>query len=163
MSRAFVNEDKHEEMPIVAPRPHLPEGVPNYVTENGMEQLLTEKQQLIDELKEVKNGESLDKVTRQKVINLKLQMLEERIVTARIVNQELQDYETVKFGSTVLLQIGESDKTRKFTIVGVDEADLKSNKIAFTSPLASVLIQKKVGDRVELPNTGNSFKILAVE
>jgi transcription elongation factor GreB len=44
MSRGFVKEDDQEETPIV-PRADLPEGVVNYVTQGGMDELLNEKQE----------------------------------------------------------------------------------------------------------------------
>lgn len=46
MSRGFVKEDDQEEIPIVLPRADLPEGVTNYVTQIGMDELLTEKKML---------------------------------------------------------------------------------------------------------------------
>ena len=49
MSRGFIKEDDQEEVPIVPQRAFLPEGVPNFVTPAGMEQLLAEKQMLIRE------------------------------------------------------------------------------------------------------------------
>lgn len=49
MSRGFVKEDDQEETPLVPPRPEIPNGLTNYVTENGRDELLAEKQALIDE------------------------------------------------------------------------------------------------------------------
>ena len=49
MSRGFVKEDDQEEIPIVPPRADLPEGVANYVTQVGMNELLAEKQMLVNE------------------------------------------------------------------------------------------------------------------
>ena len=49
MSRGFVKEDDQEEIPIVPPRADLPEGVTNYVTQAGMNELLEEKQMLLHE------------------------------------------------------------------------------------------------------------------
>ena len=49
MSRGFVKEDDQEEIPMVPPRADLPEGVLNYVTQVGMDELLAEKQMLVDE------------------------------------------------------------------------------------------------------------------
>ncbi len=47
MSRGFVKEDDQEEVPIVPQRAYLPEGVTNFVTRTGIEQLLAEKESLI--------------------------------------------------------------------------------------------------------------------
>lgn len=163
MSRAFINEDKQTDTPVVPQRAHLPAETINYVTPVGLEMLMDEKQQLLDEFKAVNEGDRHDKVTLIRVINIKLQRLEERIVTARIIENESEPHDEVRFGSTVLLQIGTSKNSRRLQIVGVDEADLKLNKIAFISPLANQLMNKKVGDRVVLPDTGNSFKILGIE
>ena len=46
MSRGFVNEDDQEEIPLVPPRADLPEGVINYVTQVGMDELFDEHQKL---------------------------------------------------------------------------------------------------------------------
>ena len=50
MSRGFVKEEDQEEIPMVPPRADLPEGVTNYVTRAGMNELLEEKQALINEI-----------------------------------------------------------------------------------------------------------------
>jgi transcription elongation factor GreB len=49
MSRGFVKEDDQEDVPMVPPRAHLPQGVPNYVTQAGMDELLAERQALMNE------------------------------------------------------------------------------------------------------------------
>ena len=56
MSRGFVKEDDQEEIPMVPPRAHLPEGVTNYVTQVGMNELLAEKKMLENE-KRIKQTE----------------------------------------------------------------------------------------------------------
>jgi transcription elongation factor GreB len=51
MSRGFVKEDDQEDVPMVPPRAHLPAGIPNYVTQAGMDELLAERLILTDEVK----------------------------------------------------------------------------------------------------------------
>ncbi len=164
MSRAFVNEDEQQEVPFVAPRADLPEGITNYVTPFGMEALMKEKEGLLAELKRLNEGNDIGQLIATKVVNLKLQNLEKRIVTANVVPHEKQDKSEVRFGSTVLLQIGRSTKTRKLQIVGVDEANLKDNKIAFTSPLGRLLMNKKVGENatLKLEQGSSVFKVLEI-
>lgn len=165
MSRAFINEDQQVDTPFVPPRADLPRGVTNYVTPEGLEALLKEKEELLARLKELNEGEEHGKMTAIKVIHIQLDMLENRIVTANVVEQENQDMSEVRFGSKVLLQIGRSKRTRKLQIVGVDEADMKQGKIAFTSPLAKEMMNKKVGERIVLKlEQGQSvFKVLEIE
>ena len=38
---------------------------------------------------------------------------------------------------------------QKFQIVGVDEADVKQQKIAFVAPIAKAVTGKKVGDKID--------------
>lgn len=165
MSRAFVNEDERQEVPFVPPRADLPRGVTNYVTPVGLEALLKEKEDLLIELKNWNEGDEHGKLNAVKVLNIKLQVLEERIVTAQVINHEDQDKSEVRFGSTVLLQIGKSKKTRQLQIVGVDEANLREGKIAFTSPLGELLMNKKMGERVvlKLEHGESVFKVLEIK
>lgn len=164
MSRAFINEDNHVETPFVAPRAHLPRGVTNYVTPAGLEALLEEKEELQEKLKELNEGEEIGKLSAINAIHIKLDRLENRILTANVVEKDEQDLSEIRFGSEVLLQIGESKRTRKLQIVGVDEANMKKGKIAFTSPLAKAMMNKKVGEQVVLKlDRGQSvFKVLEI-
>ena len=144
MSRAFINEDQQVDTPFVPPRADLPNGVTNYVTPAGLDALLKEKESLQERLKELNEGDEHGKLTAIKIIHIQLQRLENRIITANVVEHTNHDNKEIRFGSTVLLQIGRSKKTRKLQIVGVDEANLKEGKIAFISPLAQELMNKKV-------------------
>ena len=165
MSRAFVNEDDQRETPFVPPRADLPGGVPNYVTSAGMEALQKEKEDLLKELKQLVAGDERDKQTSITIVNTKLQMLENRISSAQVVNRGDNPSEKVRFGSVVSLQVGGQNKAQQFQIVGVDEADLKLSKIAFTSPLARLLLNQQAGNSVtlKLAHGERVFKIVGIE
>jgi len=83
-------------------------------------------------------------------INAKLQLLDNRIATAKIVHLSEQAPDEIRFGAVITLKIEASKKIQTFQIVGVDEADISKGKIAFTSPVARVLINKKIGDKAIL-------------
>lgn len=165
MSRAFIKEDNQQDTPFVPPRADLPKGVTNYVTPIGLEQLLSEKEQLLLDFKKANEGDELTKIRDIKIINIKLGRLEERIATATVIEHKKHDNDKVRFGSTVLLKIGNTKNTRQMQIVGVDEADLKLNKIAFTSPLAKTLINKTVGEvaTLKLERGESKFTILEIQ
>lgn len=150
MSRGFVKEDDQEEIPIVPPRADLPEGVTNYVTQVGMNQLLEEKQSLIDERDKLDTTNDNERRIAVNHINAKLQLLLNRIATAKIVELDKQPQDEVRFGATVTLKIGKEPKLNKYQIVGVDEADISKGKIAFISPIARLLTNKKVGEKAVL-------------
>ena len=150
MSRGFVKEDDQEEIPIVPPRADLPEGVANYVTQVGMNELLTEKQMLVNEKSMLDSSNEDEKRIALNHINAKLQLLNNRIVTARIVNLNDQAPDEIRFGAVIKLKIEANKNIQTFQIVGVDEADISKGKISFTSPIAKVLINKKIGDKAIL-------------
>jgi transcription elongation factor GreB len=165
MSRAFVNEDDQREAPFVPPRADLPDGVPNYVTTVGMENLLQEREMLLAKLKKLTIGDDHDKANAITIVNTQLQMLENRISSAQVISGEADSDHEIRFGSTVTLQIGDEIKTQKFQIVGVDEADVKQGKIAFISPIARMLMHKKIDETVtlKLANGEKRFKVISIE
>jgi transcription elongation factor GreB len=150
MSRGFVKEDDQEEVPMVPPRAHLPAGVPNYVTRAGMDELLAEQQALMDEIKTLDISRDNERRIAVNHITAKLKLLNNRIAEARIIDLEEQPKDEIRFGATVTLNIEGTNDMETFQIVGVDEADISRGKISFLSPLARVLTNKKVGDKVVL-------------
>ena len=150
MSRGFVKEDDQEDVPMVPPRAHLPVGVTNYVTQAGMDELLAEQQAL---MKEKENLDIVSENERRIAVNniaAKLKLLNNRITEARIINLEDQPKDEVRFGATVTLKTEGTNEIETFQVVGVDEANISRGKISFLSPLARVLTNKKVGDKVVL-------------
>jgi len=164
MSRGFVKEDDQEEVPIVPPRAYLPEGVTNFVTPNGMNQLMTEKQVLINEKNNLINASESEKRIALNYINAKLQLLDNRIAVARIVNLNEQPQNEVRFGAFVTFKTEASKSIQTFQIVGVDEADISKGKVSFISPIARALINKKTGDKVVLKQAGKNiiFEIINI-
>lgn len=164
MSRGFVKEDDQEEIPMVPQRAYLPEGVTNFVTPAGMDQLLAEKQALISERDNLDIARENEKRIDVNFINAKLQLLNNRITGARIVNPDEQPEDEIRFGASVTLKTEASGETQTFQIVGVDEADISKGKISFVSPLSKLLINKKAGDKVTLKRPGQDtvFRIVGI-
>ena len=162
MSRGFVKEDDQEEAPFIPQRAALPDGVTNYVTPRGLELLYAERAALETERA---NTEGSDDERRRAhaVINGKLDLLNERIVTARVVEPTEGIPDDVRFGTTVTYEHvdGPQKGTRRtFTLVGVDEAEVKEARIMFTAPIARTLIGKKVGDTAEFHLPPNVLHLL---
>lgn len=157
MSRGFVKEGDQEEIPIVPPRAFLPEGETNYVTQVGMNELLTEKEKLVSERENLSIVNEDEKRIAVNHINAKLFLLDNRIDTAVIVNLEEQAQNEVRFGASVTLRIEEANRIKTFQIVGVDEADVSKGKISFVSHLARALTNKRIGDKVIIKRDNKSF------
>ena len=148
MSRGFVKEDDQEEVPLVPQRAFLPQGMTNFVTKTGLELLLTEKQLLISEKENLDSHHENERRIALNYINAKLQLLNDRISGARVVDPNEQPYSEIRFGAKVKLSNVVTGDIQTFQIVGVDEADVAKGKISFISPLARALINKKTGDKI---------------
>lgn len=121
--------------------------MPNYVTGRGLALL----------------REELAALTAARASVERRTELERRIASAELVPQPAEPRGTVHFGATVAVD-GRSGR-RRYQIVGVDEADAASGKIAFLSPLARVLLGRAAGDtvRVRTPRGEEELEIAAVE
>ena len=139
MSRGFIKEGDQEEIPRVPMRAYLPEGVPNYVTKEGLEALKEELKDL--EAERVKVGDNYIMVN---FIDASIKLLVDRINSAVEVDLSKSNKDTVSFGAWVRYN------GRVMRIVGVDEADVNKGLISFISPIAKMLIGKKSGDIIEL-------------
>jgi transcription elongation factor GreB len=164
MSRGFVKEDDQEDVPIVPQRAYLPNGATNFVTRYGMEQLLTEKQELEVEKRNLINSNENEKRIAVNLINAKLQLLNNRIASARVVDLNFQPQSEIRFGATITLKTETTGELQTFQIVGVDEANISKGKVSYISPIARIMINKKTGDKVILKQAGKevAFEITGI-
>ncbi len=143
MSRGFIKEGDQEEIPRVPMRAYLPDGVSNYVTKEGLEALKEELKGLEEE--RLKAGDNYIMVN---FIDATIKLLVDRINNAVEVDLSKSKKDTVSFGAWVRYN------GRVVRIVGVDEADVNQGLISFISPVAKLLMGKKVGDVIELKGEG---------
>ena len=71
----------------------------------------------------------------------------------------------IVFGSTVKLLDEDTDKEIVYTLVGEDEADIKTGLISFSSPIARALIGNSEGDVVsfQAPSGEKTYEVLEVK
>ena len=96
----------------------------------------------------------------------RIQELEAKLSNAQIVDlSKLMNQGKVVFGATVTLLNIQADVEVTYQIVGEDEADLKKNKISYSSPMGRALIGKFLDDIaiVETPGGKMEYEITAVE
>src|SRR5690554_6724911 len=149
MSRGFVKEEDQEEAPMIPPRAALPDGAINYVTPLRMQQLLDERALLETQKLELSPDDETEHRRDTAVLNGKLNLLQERIISARILDPADQAKDVVRFGAKVTYKMLANKKIHTFQIVGVDEADIKKDKIAFVAPIAVAITGSKVCDIVD--------------
>lgn len=85
---------------------------------------------------------------RQGFIEGRIQELNGKLALAQVIDPATIKSDKIVFGATVVMTDQDNGKEVTYKIVGVDEADLKRNKISIGSPLARALIGKKAGDEV---------------
>ena len=163
MSRGFVKEEDQEEAPIIPPRAALPNGVTNYVTPKGYQDLLDELKALEQERVQLDASNETEKRRASGVIDGKIVLLKERISSARIIQPSQQKQDEIRFGAKVKLKM--NGKLQQFQIVGVDEADIKQQKIAFVAPLAKAITGKANGDHINfrLGQESREIEILSID
>ncbi|MGB2895037.1 MAG: transcription elongation factor GreA [Anaerolineales bacterium] len=89
--------------------------------------------------------------------------IERMLAKAQIIKHNNQS-DTIEIGATVTIKEG-NKKPETFTIVGAAEANPKAGKISNESPLGSTLLNKQVGDTVEVeaPDGVIRFKVVKIK
>ena len=159
MSRGFVKEGDQEEVPMVTPRAYLPAGVENFVTPEGLQKLKEEREALLEERSQYENVDNNDARINRNYLSAKLQLLEERIRTSRVIEYDAKRQKEVAFGAVRQYKNLNDGQTAEYRIVGVDEANITQGKISFLSPLSKVLLRKKKGDIVTFKTPGGEMRL----
>ena len=101
---------------------------------------------------------------RLREIDRRLGHLARIMKQAKVVDPAAQPTrDQVRFGATVELA-DDDDNRRTLTIIGDDEADASTGRIAWSSPIARALIGARVGDErtVRLPAGEKSYEVMAI-
>ncbi len=87
---------------------------------------------------------------RQGFIEGRIADLEDKLGRAEIVDFSAAATDQVRFGAYVTVSEESTGETKTYRIVGDLEADIASNKISLSSPIARALLGKRVDDLVEV-------------
>jgi transcription elongation factor GreB len=165
VSKAFTKDDSSDAPLVVPARPPLPEGVSNYVTPRGLALLRDELGRLRFERGRLESRSADPDGPRELATAVaRLAELEDRLACAELVDADAATPRAhVHFGATVTVRAG-SGGERTYEIVGVDEADVGSGRVAFVAPLARALLGKGVGDVVTLrtPRGEEELEVLSI-
>ena len=103
---------------------------------------------------------------RQSFIEGRILEVEAKLADCQIIDiSHIPNEGKVIFGATVTLLNLKTQTEVTYQIVGVDEANLKENKISISSPLARALIGKYIEDvvEVEIPKGETEYEIMDVK
>src|SRR5215813_523803 len=141
-------------MASVEKLPMLQEGYRMLTDE--LARLKIERPQIVDAIEEARahgdlseNAEYHAAKERQGQVEASIADLEDKLARAVVIDPTTLSGDKVVFGATVHL-LDENDKPVTYQIVGETEADAKSGRISYSSPLGRALIGRKVDDEVEV-------------
>ena len=146
------------------------------LTQNGLEELKQELKRLLDQRHSIaerikqarelgdlsENAEYQTAREEQDRLETRIGELEHVVHNSKLIKKP-KDNGHVKLGSSVKLK-SEAGKTTQFQVVGTMEAYPLNSKISDESPIGKVLINKKVGDKVEIKASAQNttYKIVSI-
>lgn len=141
--KAELNHLKHEERPKI------------------IQAIATARE--LGDLKE--NAEYHSAKDKQGFIEAQINDFEDKLARAEVVDVSKQTGNKVKFGATVNLEDLDSGKKFAYKIVSEFEANIDNGLISSTSPVARALMNKEVGDEVEIkiPNGVANYEVIAIK
>lgn len=151
----------------------------SYMTEEGLANLKKELDHLIfverpaislqiaearDKGDLSENAEYAAAKEAQGMLEMKIARLENLVASARIIDESKIDTSQVQILNKVKIKNLKNGQMVEYTLVSESESDIKSGKIAVTTPIAKGLLGKKVGDVVEIrvPSGMMSFEIMDI-
>ncbi len=136
-----------------------------------LSRLKAERPEIIDSIEEARahgdlseNAEYHAAKERQGQVEAMIGDIEDRLSRAVIIDPKSLTGDKVVFGATVTL-LDEQDKSIVYQIVGQTEADAKSGRISYNSPLGRALIGRRVEDDVEVtvPSGDKYYQVAKIE
>jgi transcription elongation factor GreA len=109
----------------------------------------------------IENAEYEAAKNEQAFVEGRIKELEILLATARVIDDAAVHQQAsgmVQIGSTVTIQEEESEP-EVFTIVGAAEANPVKGKISNESPLGKALLNRKIGERVQVDAPAGSFTV----
>ncbi|MDY6015129.1 MAG: transcription elongation factor GreA [Bacilli bacterium] len=148
-----------------------------YLTQQGFEELKSELDNLINvkrpaNIQAIKEARALGDLSEnadydaakndQAEIEGRIKKIEKMLENVEII--EKGDSSVVSLGTTVSIKyVDDEDETDEYQIVGSQEADPFMSKISNESPIAKAIMNKKVGDIVEVESPNGIYKIEIID
>ncbi|NLH50373.1 MAG: transcription elongation factor GreA [Myxococcales bacterium] len=107
------------------------------------------------------NAEYAAAKEKQAILESRIQDYENRVAISQVIDPATIREDRVVFGATVTVLDLDTEQEKTYKIVGDHEGDLKIGKISIQSPLARVMIGRRVGDVFDF-QTANGLKELEI-
>ena len=112
------------------------------------------------------NAEYDDAKNEQAMLEHKIAQLEERLLSARVIDTDDVDTSVVSVGSVVRLRDVDAKQTVEYHIVGSAEANPAEHRLSNESPVGRAILGRKKGETVEVQTPRGSkikFKIMEIK
>ncbi len=100
----------------------------------------------------------------QGMLEMRIAKLKDIIANSRVIDESKLDTSKVQLLNKVVIKNLKNGAKMTYTIVPDSEADLKSGKLAISTPIAKGLLGKQIGDRVEIsvPSGVMEFEVVEI-
>jgi transcription elongation factor GreA len=112
------------------------------------------------------NSEYDDAKNEQAMLEKQISDLEDKLASARVIDEKDVDTDVVSVGATVHVKDQKTDKSTKFKIVGSAEANPAEQRLSNESPVGRALLGHKRGETVTVPvprGPARKLKITKIE
>ena len=99
----------------------------------------------------------------QGMMELKISQMEQKVATAKIIDESKLDGSKVQVLTTVKIKNNANGMEMSYMIVPEEEADLKTMRISLSSPIAAGLLGKKVGEIAEIKAPAGVIKFEIID
>ena len=101
---------------------------------------------------------------QQSFLEGRIQDLTTKLALADVIDPAKISQNKIAFGAKVKVMDLDTDEKKTFRLVGPDEADVKSGRISISSPVGKALLNKEIGDivNVKAPAKTMEYKILEI-
>lgn len=136
-----------------------------------LEELKAQRPAIIQAIKEAREEGDLSENAGYDAARERQGMLEARItyINSRMPLFDVLDLDTLGgsraiFGATVEIEDLDTEESKRFTLLGPDDADHKNGSISVLSPMGRALLGKEVGDEaiVDAPRGRIEYEIVSI-
>jgi transcription elongation factor GreA len=137
-----------------------------------LEELKAQRPAIIQAIKEAREEGDLSENAgydaareRQGMLEARITYINSRMPLFDVLDLDALGGERAIFGATVVIEDLDTEETRRFTLLGPDDADHKNGSISVLSPMGMALLGKEVGDEaiVDAPRGRIEYEIVSVD
>lgn len=109
------------------------------------------------------NSEYDEAKNEQGMIESRIAEIEQTLAHAQVIDDDDISTEKVGIGTTIRILDMDMDEEMEFKMVGTKEADIDSGKMSDESPIGRAIMNREVGEEVEIETPSGAVKMKILE